>query len=237
MTPILTARGVCKTYGTGALATRVLYDVDVDLFPGELVLLIGPSGSGKTTLASILGGLLRPSEGTVALCGTEIHALPEGELTRVRRAHLGFVFQSFNLFQALSARDNVAEILAMKGMPLPVARAQADEVLSQVGLGHRLSHLPGMLSGGEKQRVAIARAIAGSPKLVIADEPTAALEKKTALSVARLLADHAHAKQTNVLVVTHDHRLVSFADRVIEIEAGRLISRDASISSVGRAMA
>ncbi len=236
MTPILKARGICKTYGSGALATRVLFDIDVDLFPGELVLLIGPSGSGKTTLASILGGLLRPSDGTVELCGTAIHALPEGELTRVRRAHLGFVFQSFNLFQALSARDNVAEVLAMKGTPLSTAHAQAEEALTSVGLGHRLGHLPGMLSGGEKQRVAIARAIAGSPKLVIADEPTAALEKKTALSVARLLADHAHSKKTNVLVVTHDHRLVSFADRVIEIEAGRLSTPDASISSIGRAM-
>lgn len=236
MKPTLSARGVGKTFGSGRLLTRVLSDIDIDLYPGELALLIGPSGSGKTTLASILGGLLRPSEGTVELCGTAIHALPERAVARVRRAYLGFVFQSFNLFPALSALDNVAEILAMKGTPLAAARAQAAATLSQVGLGHRLHHLPGQLSGGEKQRVAIARAIAGQPALVIADEPTAALEKATALSIAELLTAQLRSNQTSLLVVTHDRRLVPYASRVIEMEGGRLLTQDATTSGVYRAM-
>lgn len=236
MKPILLARGVGKTYGSGTLAIRVLSDIDLYLFPGELALLIGPSGSGKTTLASILGGLMRPSDGTVELCGTAIHALPEREVAQVRRAHLGFVFQTFNLFPALTALDNVAEILAMKGWALEAARAQAAATLARVGLDHRLHHVPGQLSGGEKQRVAIARAIAGNPTLVIADEPTAALEKKTALSVAELLATQARTSKTSLLVVTHDRRLVPFANRVIEIEGGRLLTLDATKSGIIRAM-
>jgi len=225
-TPIVRARGLYKNFGRGALATRVLEDINIDVCPGELAVLMGPSGSGKTTLASILGGLLRPTQGTVELCGTLISHLPEREVAQVRRANLGFVFQTFNLFPALSALDNVAEILAMKRVPLATARARAAAMLERVGLGHRLHHRPSNLSGGEQQRVSIARALAGNPALVIADEPTAALDGQTALSIMKLLAAHV-SPTAGLLVITHDRRLASFAQRVIELEEGRLIASGA----------
>ncbi len=222
MTPVLArATSVSKSYGEGALMTPVLHDVSLTLPPGELTLLMGPSGSGKTTLLSILAGLLRPSRGTVELCGEPISESPEEAVTRTRRAHLGFVFQTYNLFPALSALDNVAEILAMKGTSIADSRARAREALGRVGLGHRLHHRPASLSGGEKQRVSIARAFAGAPTLILGDEPTAALDRVTAASVMQLLREHVTPK-TGVLLVTHDHRLERFADRVIELADGRI---------------
>jgi len=232
MSLLARARGVSKSYGAGALATPVLHDVSLTLPAGELTLLMGPSGSGKTTLLSILAGLLRPSRGTVELCGEPISDSPEEAVTRTRRAHLGFVFQTYNLFPALSALDNVAEILAMKGTPISAARAQARHALVRVGLGDRLHHRPGSLSGGEKQRVAIARAFAGDPALILGDEPTAALDGGTAATVMQLLREQVTPKKS-VLLVTHDHRLEKFADRVIELADGR-IQKD---SRVGEACA
>jgi putative ABC transport system ATP-binding protein len=217
------ADAVSKSYGEGALTTAVLHDVSLTLPAGELTLLMGPSGSGKTTLLSILAGLLRPSRGEVELCGESIARAPEQSITRTRRAHLGFVFQTYNLFPALSALDNVAEILAMKGTPIGRAREQARAALSRVGLGDRLDHLPAKLSGGEKQRVAIARAVAGDPSLILGDEPTAALDGTTAVSVMQLLREQVGPKKS-VLLVTHDHRLERFADRVIELADGRIQS-------------
>jgi putative ABC transport system ATP-binding protein len=216
------ANSVSKRYGDGALATDVLHDVSLSLPAGELTLLMGPSGSGKTTLLSILAGLLRPTSGNVELCGVPISSAPAEEVTRTRRARLGFVFQSYHLFPALSALDNVAEVLAMKGEPLPSARARAREVLGRVGLADRLAHLPAKLSGGEKQRVAIARAFAGEPALILGDEPTAALDGTTAHSVMELLRGHVGPGR-GVLLVTHDHRLERFADRVIELGDGRIV--------------
>jgi putative ABC transport system ATP-binding protein len=214
---------VSKSYGSGALATPVLHDVSLTVAAGELTLLMGPSGSGKTTLLSILAGLLRPSAGTVELCGEPISESPAEAVTRTRRAHLGFVFQTYNLFPALSALDNVAEILAMKGVAIASARAQAKDALSRVGLADRLHHRPAGLSGGEKQRVAIARAMAGDPLLILGDEPTAALDGTTAASVMSLLREQVTPAKS-VLLVTHDHRLERFADRVIELADGRIHS-------------
>ena len=210
-----------KTFGEGELETPVLKGVSVEVAAGELVLLMGPSGSGKTTLISILAGLLRPTAGNVELCGSVISELHEAEVTRVRRRHLGFVFQSYNLFPALTALDNIAEVLKLKGLPAREARERATRALTDVGLGERLHHRPGELSGGQKQRVAFARALAGDPALIMGDEVTAALDTHTALHVLEILRGQVSAER-GILLVTHDKRLEQFADRVIEIEDGQI---------------
>jgi putative ABC transport system ATP-binding protein len=220
---LVAARSVEKRYGEGPLATQVLHAVDFAVAPGELVLLCGPSGSGKTTLVSILAGVLRPSGGVVELCGQDITALPEGAVSRVRRRHVGFVFQSDNLFPALTALENVAEVLRLRGQPGPAARAGAKHALDRVGLGQRLGHLPGQLSGGQRQRVAVARALAGRPRLLVGDEITAALDGATALEVMRLVRAHVTA-ESGALIVTHDRRLERFADRIVEMEDGRIVA-------------
>jgi putative ABC transport system ATP-binding protein len=219
--PLIRARSVSKTFRAGANDTPVLFDVSLDLPPGELALLMGPSGSGKTTLLSILAGLLRPSAGSVELCGASITSLAEPAVAAVRRKNVGFVFQTYNLFPALSALDNVAEIVALKGTPIAEARAIAAETLGRVGLSGRLDHLPGEMSGGEKQRVGIARAIAGGPSLILGDEPTAALDGATAVSVIALLSSYV-GPDSSVLLVTHDRRLERYANRIIEIEDGHM---------------
>ena len=219
---LLAARGVQKTYGHGALATTALREVSLEVRAGELTLLMGPSGSGKTTLISILAGLLRPSHGEVELCSSVISHMSEAAIAAVRRQNLGFVFQSYNLFPALTARDNVAVVLRMKGLSQAEADRKATETLAKVGLGERVHHRPGELSGGQKQRVAIARAIAGEPALVVGDEITAALDGATGMAVLELLRAHV-GPRTGVLLVTHDHRLEAYADRVIEMEDGRIV--------------
>ncbi|MBX7192857.1 MAG: ABC transporter ATP-binding protein [Sandaracinaceae bacterium] len=218
---VLEARGVVFTHGTPPLETRVLHGVDLDIAPGELTVLMGPSGSGKTTLISILAGLLRPTRGRVVLGGSEISAMDDAEVTAVRRRTLGFVFQAFHLFPALTATDNVAEVLALSGTPIRVAREKARALLTRFGLEARLDHRPGELSAGQRQRVAIARAIVTSPRLVIADEPTVALDGPTAASVMELLREYVSAG-TSVVLVTHDVRLVRASDRVVALEDGRV---------------
>lgn len=219
---LLGVRGVRKTYGEGAVATVALRDVSLEVFAGELTLLMGPSGSGKTTLISILAGLMRPSAGTVELCSAPITEMTEVEVASVRRKNLGFVFQNYNLFPALTAQDNVAVVLRMKGLAPADARRAAAETLVRVGLSDRLHHKPGELSGGQKQRVAIARAIAGEPALVVGDEITAALDGATGMAVLEIL--RAHVKpETGVLLVTHDRRLEAYAHRVVEMEDGRIV--------------
>jgi putative ABC transport system ATP-binding protein len=219
---LVRAQGLSKTFGSGALAATVLRDVSLQVRAGEFALLMGPSGSGKTTLLCLLSGLLRPSAGSVTLCGATITSISERETAEVRRRHLGFIFQSYNLFPALSALDNVAEVLSLKGMPRDRARALATEALQRVGLGQRLEQRPADLSGGERQRVAIARALAGDPSLILGDEPTAALDRRTGTDVIRLLREQV-GEHRGVLVVTHDHRLVPFADRIIDIDDGQVV--------------
>ncbi|MBI3724971.1 ABC transporter ATP-binding protein [bacterium] len=219
---LVRARGVTKTFGTGPLATPVLKGIDLEIATGELALLMGPSGSGKTTLISVLAGLLRATSGTVELCSQKISELPEDAIARVRRESLGFVFQSYNLFPALSALDNVAEVLVMKGAPRVIARERASRALEAVGLGERLTYLPSSLSGGQKQRVAVARALAGEPALVLGDEVTAALDRESAEAVLGILRRRV-GPGSSVLLVTHDRRLERYADRVIEMEDGRIV--------------
>jgi putative ABC transport system ATP-binding protein len=219
---LLEARGVYKTFGQGALATPVLHDANLSVRAGELTLLMGPSGSGKTTLISILAGLMRASAGAVQLCGELISAMDEAAIARVRRERLGFVFQTYNLFPALTAQDNVALAFRFRGeSKRHEARSLAASALAAVGLGHRLGYRPADLSSGQKQRVAIARALAGSPPLVIGDEVTAALDTQSAMSVMEILRARVTQKSAT-LIVTHDVRLTRFADRIFAMEDGRL---------------
>lgn len=219
--PLLRAEAVVKTYGEGALANPVLRGVSMELPPGELSLLVGPSGSGKTTLLAILAGLVRPTSGRVELCGVSLHDASDSVMMATRRRHVGLVFQGYNLFPMLTALDNVAEVLALKGTTYERARTEARGALERVGLGRRLDAKPGNLSGGERQRVAIARALAGSPRVIFGDEPTAALDGHTAGEILALLREVVDADRA-ILLVTHDHRLERFADRVHTIEDGAI---------------
>ena len=211
-----------KIYGTGEHAVAALSGATIDVRPGEVMLIEGPSGSGKTTLISILGLLLKPTSGEVWLEGKNVAALGERQLPGLRARNFGFVFQGFNLFPALTALENVAIAIQMKDPRAKDPRGEAKRLLDLVDLGPRAHHLPADLSGGQKQRVAIARALGGNPPILIGDEPTAALDTKTALSVMELLRDLASTHGRAVVVVTHDPRLERFADRVIRVEDGRI---------------
>ena len=215
--------GVRKRYGQGRTGFLALDGVDLEVRPGELTVLMGPSGSGKTTLISILGCLIRPSSGTVEIAGRRVDGLDERELPSIRRRHIGFVFQSFNLLGSLNALENVEVPLLLAGRGGRAARARARELLSGLRLSGKERQLPADLSGGEKQRVAIARALALRPDLVLADEPTAALDTATGREVTEHLGAYAREGHA-VVVVTHDTRLAGFADRIVEIEDGRMLA-------------
>jgi putative ABC transport system ATP-binding protein len=222
MKPIVELRKVGKCYGAGANAVQALIDADVAVHAGEVLLIQGPSGSGKTTLLSILGLLLRPTSGDVVVSGQVATGLPERALPAIRARHFGFVFQGFNLFAALTALENVALATQMKNPRARDTVAEARRLLGAVGLGDRLHHRPEELSGGQKQRVAIARALGGGPPVILGDEPTAAVDSKTALGIMELLHGLARNEGRAVVVVTHDHRLERFADRVVGVEDGRV---------------
>jgi putative ABC transport system ATP-binding protein len=222
--PIASLAAVGKTYGAGETAVTALSDADLAVYPGEILLIEGPSGSGKTTLISILGLLLEPSHGSVFIDGKNVSELPARELPAIRAKNFGFVFQGFNLFPALSALENVALAIKMKSPRAKDADLQARRLLAAVGLETRMHHLPANLSGGQKQRVAIARALGGDPAIILGDEPTAALDTKTALGVMELLRALATEQGRAVVVVTHDPRLERFADRVARVEDGRVVA-------------
>jgi putative ABC transport system ATP-binding protein len=224
--PALEGRGIVKELGQGAGKVMAVKGVDITLMPGELTLLMGPSGSGKTTLLSILGCILGATSGTVSVAGTPTADLKPEALAALRRKHIGYIFQSYNLFPTLNAVENVRialDVAGIRGLP---AVQRAEQALRDVGLGHRLNSYPVNLSGGEKQRVAVARAIASAPSVVLADEPTAALDSENGHSVMRLLAEIAHQQNRSILVVTHDPRTLDYADRVIKIEDGLIVSQE-----------
>ncbi len=221
-TPILEARHIVKELGEGNSKVQAVKDVSLTLFPGEFTLLMGPSGSGKTTLLSILGCILAPTSGSVAIAGESANGRTAEQLADLRRRHLGFIFQSYNLFPTLNALDNVKIALDVCGFSAADCQTKAEEALHAVSLDHRLRSYPGTLSGGEKQRVAIARAIASSPSIVLADEPTAALDTENGHAIMELLAKLAKDQNRTILAVTHDPRTIPYADRVIEIEDGRI---------------
>ncbi len=223
--PILNAANIVKTFGEGHTLVRAVNGVSLELMPGELVTISGPSGSGKTTLVSILGALLRPTSGTVRIDGTDLSDMGEGALSRLRARTIGFVFQSFNLLEALSVRDNVLFPAHLAPGGTAAAEARADGLLAKLGLTERRDALPRTLSGGEKQRVAIARALINQPKLIIADEPTGNLDTKSGLQVVMILHDVARDQGCSVLIVTHDQRIEEVADRVLWLEDGALRDR------------
>jgi putative ABC transport system ATP-binding protein len=220
MQPAIAVRQLTKTYAEGHAGTLALRGVDLDAHAGELLMLMGPSGSGKTTLLSIMGCILTATSGSVRIAGTEVTSLREKELPAIRLQHIGFVFQGFNLFPTLTASENVELMLDLKGVAPAAAKKRARELLDQVGLGTKYDSFPADLSGGQKQRVAIARALGGDPKIVLADEPTAALDSHTGRNVMQMLSELAHKRDRAVVIVTHDSRVLDFADRIVKIEDG-----------------
>lgn len=218
---ILRVKNLTKVFGSGAGAVRAVDGVDLEVHAGEVVLIMGPSGSGKTTLLTMIGGLLRPTSGKVFLDGVDITSLSQRELPPIRRQHVGFIFQTFNLLEALTAEENVEVALNVAGVGGAQARQRARGLLTERGLEKRLTFRPKQLSGGEKQRVSIARALANRPKLVLADEPTANLDSKHGHDVMLLLRDIAKKEQQAVVVASHDQRIREIADRVLWLEDGR----------------
>jgi putative ABC transport system ATP-binding protein len=215
-------RGVVKQFGTGDTKTIALRGVDVDIPIGNMTLLVGPSGCGKTTLISIIAGLLNPTQGEVAVFGHHLQNMRGGELVRFRRDNIGFVFQQYNLLPSLTAAENAAVPLVVQGKPLRQAVAAAEEMLEAVGLGARLRSYPSQLSGGQQQRVAIARALVHQPKLLVCDEPTAALDAQSGRTVMELLRRVAIQPDRAVIVVTHDSRVFDFGDRIVHMNDGQI---------------
>jgi putative ABC transport system ATP-binding protein len=220
--PILTARGVAKTYRTGTQEVPALRGVDLDVWPGELVMIMGPSGNGKTTLLNCLSGLDDIDAGTVTVDGDDLFAMSDADRTRHRAERMGFVFQSFNLIPVLSAAENVELPLLVTGVAAKLAREQAREMLSRVGLADRAGHRPGELSGGEQQRVTVARALVAEPALIWADEPTGALDSHTAGEIVDLLHE-VHAAGQTLVVVTHDERLGRSGQRLVQVRDGLVV--------------
>ena len=216
--PVFRARGLTKVYRMGDVEVQALRGVDLDLFEGELVVLLGPSGSGKSTLLNILGGLDAPSEGHVRFRDHDLVAADERELTRFRREHVGFVFQFYNLIPSLTAWENVALVTEIATSPM-----KPEEALELVGLTARKDHFPAQLSGGEQQRVALARAIAKRPDVLLCDEPTGALDYDTGKLVLKAIAGINEALGTTTAVITHNSAIAAMADRVLRISSGQIV--------------
>jgi putative ABC transport system ATP-binding protein len=223
---LIRAEKVSRVFGEGATRFVALDAVDFHVQGGEIVMLMGPSGSGKTTLLSILGCILSPSSGRVHLAGEDVTAMPASALPKVRLRRLGFIFQSFNLFPALNVRENVEVTLNLQGVHGVAARKRAEQLLERVGLTDKLRSKPADLSGGQKQRVAIARALAGDPPIILADEPTAALDSASGQTVMEILKELAQEKQRAVVVVTHDSRVLHYASRIVSIADGRIQEKE-----------
>ena len=224
MTDAITIRSVTKNFDEGSTKTLALDGVDVNVRRGEMVLLMGPSGSGKTTLLSIMGCILRPTAGQVLVHGHDVTAMKEKDLPAVRLKHIGFVFQGFNLFPTLTAAENVELSLKLKGYRGHKVKDEARRLLDLVGLRAKYEAFPSDISGGQKQRVAIARAVAGEPEVLLADEPTAALDTHSGRSVLEMMRKLVHSEGRAAVIVTHDVRLTEYADRVVHLEDGRITS-------------
>jgi putative ABC transport system ATP-binding protein len=217
-------------FGKGSLRKQVLYDISLEIGKGELVIMTGPSGSGKTTLLTLMGGLRSPQEGSLKVLGDELRGAGKGKVTKMRR-NIGYIFQAHNLLKSLTALQNVEMSGQLHAMSNRDVRQRASEMLDAVGLSDRKKYYPDSLSGGQKQRVAIARALMSRPKLVLADEPTAALDSKSGRDVVNIMRRLAQEQGTTILMVTHDNRILDVADRIVHMEDGCLAKDDQLIPS------
>jgi putative ABC transport system ATP-binding protein len=237
-TPTVICREVTKTYGSGNSQVQALRGVDLDVYPGQLTMLVGPSGCGKTTLLSVVAGILRPTSGAVSVMDTDLTRLSSWRRTQFRRDNVGFVFQQFNLLPALTAAENAAVPLVIQGYSKWKAVGAAQQLLAKMGMGDRVNNLPGALSGGQQQRVAIARALIHRPHLLVCDEPTSALDAKTGHTILELLRSIAVEGDRAVIIVTHDSRIFEFADTIARMDDGHIVSLErqtdrARLSSLG----
>ena len=216
-------RGLTKQFGSGDTTVMALRGIDLDVYPGQMTLLVGESGCGKTTLISIIAGLLDPTEGELTVLGEDLRKLRGRRLVQFRGGNIGFVFQQYNLLPALTAAENAAVPLIIAGVKRPEAVRRASAVLESMGMADKLHSLPSQLSGGQQQRVAIARALVHMPKLLVCDEPTAALDAQSGQTVMGLLRTVAVQPGRAVIVVTHDHRVFGFGDRIVHMSDGRIV--------------
>ena len=222
MVPLIEIRNLNHYYGKGALQKQILFNINLDIYSGEIILLTGPSGSGKTTLISLIGGLRSVQDGSLRTVEVELNGAKEDVLVAVRR-HTGYIFQAHNLLPFMTARQNVQMSVELhENVSAAEAQARAIAALEAVGLGQHSHHYPDKLSGGQKQRVAIARALVNRPKLILADEPTAALDSHTGREVVNLMQKMAREQDCTILLVTHDNRILDIADRVVHLEDGKL---------------
>ncbi len=221
--PVICVRQVQHTFGSGETQKQVLYDVTLEIMPGEIVIMTGPSGSGKTTLLTLIGALRAVQEGSLQVLGYELAGLPHQQLVAIRRK-IGFIFQAHNLFDSLTAYQNVKMGLELHAYPAHEVRTRATAMLTTLGLAHRMHAKPHALSGGQRQRVAVARALVHRPKLVLADEPTAALDKDAGREVVTVLQQLAVEERAAIMLVTHDNRILDIADRIVNMVDGRIIS-------------
>ncbi|HEX9946177.1 MAG TPA: ABC transporter ATP-binding protein [Allosphingosinicella sp.] len=221
--PAISVRGIVKDFGNGETRVRALHGIDIDVFPGELTYLVGESGSGKTTLISIVAGILYPTQGSVRVFGSEIYDLSKNALVLFRLANIGFIFQQYNLIPTLTAAENASVPLVAAGMKRGQAVERARSALDKLNIGQLAERLPRQMSGGQQQRVAIARALVHDPRLIVCDEPTAALDASSGRRVMDLLREVAIQPDRAVIIVTHDNRVFDLADRILEIEDGRMV--------------
>ncbi len=220
----LIAQSLAKVYASGETTVEAVREASLTVRPGEFVAVVGPSGSGKTTLLAMLGGLVTPTRGRVIVGATDIAHLSEAKRARFRRERVGFVFQGFNLVPYLTAEQNILTIASISGKLNGEARRRARQLLQELGMGERSHHLPGKLSGGERQRVAIGRALMNDPLLVLVDEPTSNLDSEQGSAVVRSLADEVKVRNKIGVMVTHDRRMLTYVDRVLEMADGQLLS-------------
>jgi putative ABC transport system ATP-binding protein len=225
---------VCKGFGAGETRTEVLKEVNFEAQMGELLMLVGPSGCGKTTLLSVIAGTLATDRGEVSVFDSPLHQMNKNAVTQFRAANIGFIFQQYNLIPTLNCVENVSVPLRIQGATAAVAEKKAMEMLETVGLGKRMWHRPNMLSGGQQQRVAIARALVHDPKLIICDEPTAALDSENGRKVMEILKQVAAKPDRCVIIVTHDNRIFKYADRMTHMEDGRIDHTEANPAEIAQ---
>ncbi|NDJ20123.1 ATP-binding cassette domain-containing protein [Nostoc sp. B(2019)] len=230
--PVISIKNLDHYFGQGQLRKQVLFDINLEINAGEIIIMTGPSGSGKTTLLTLVGGLRSAQSGNLEILGQELCGASAAQLTQARRSN-GYIFQAHNLHASLTALQNVKMGLELhKNMSLPEMKTRSAQMLEEVGLKERINYYPDDLSGGQKQRVAIARALVSHPKIVLADEPTAALDSKSGRDVVTLMQKLAKEQGCTILLVTHDNRILDIADRIVHMEDGKLVNDRAVVSAV-----